>query len=108
MTITRVQRKRTKGFRLPPDTVCVSRPGKLGNPFNWTDWKTSMGETAAKQFSVDLFRRCVEQPLDYPGLVFPTREAIRVALAGKRHVACFCRLDEPCHGDVLIAIATTV
>lgn len=29
----RIQRKRTKGFRLPPNTVCVTRPGPLGNPW---------------------------------------------------------------------------
>lgn len=27
-----IQRKRTKGFKLPPNTVCVNRPGKWGNP----------------------------------------------------------------------------
>jgi len=31
--IERIQRKRTKGFRLPPNTVCVDRSTKLGNPF---------------------------------------------------------------------------
>lgn len=29
----RVQRKRTKGWKLPRNTVCVSRPGIFGNPF---------------------------------------------------------------------------
>ena len=31
----RIQRKRTKGWRLPPNTVCVTRPGKWGNPFDF-------------------------------------------------------------------------
>lgn len=31
----RVQRKRTKGWRLPPNTVSVTRPGKWGNPFDF-------------------------------------------------------------------------
>jgi hypothetical protein len=30
--------------------------------------------------------------------------AIRCDLRGK-NVACYCRLDEPCHADVLLAIA---
>ena len=54
--LTRVQRKRTKGYRLPPRTVCCTRPGALGNPFTapitksaydaveafrvWTRWAT--------------------------------------------------------------------
>lgn len=29
----RIQRKRTKGWRMPPNTVSVTRPGKFGNPF---------------------------------------------------------------------------
>ena len=31
----RIQRKRTKGWRMPPNTVSVTRPGKWGNPFNF-------------------------------------------------------------------------
>jgi hypothetical protein len=29
----RIQRKRHKGWRMPPNTVSVTRPGKWGNPF---------------------------------------------------------------------------
>lgn len=29
----RIQRKRTKGWRMPPNTVAVGRPGYFGNPF---------------------------------------------------------------------------
>jgi len=32
-TPKRVQRQRTKGSKLPPNTVCVTRGCKLGNPF---------------------------------------------------------------------------
>lgn len=31
----RIQRKRTKGWRMPPNTVNVTRPGKWGNPFDF-------------------------------------------------------------------------
>jgi len=31
----RIQRKRTKGFKLPPDCVYVGRPTRWGNPFNF-------------------------------------------------------------------------
>lgn len=31
----RVQRKRIKGFKMPPNTVSVTRPGKWGNPFDF-------------------------------------------------------------------------
>lgn len=29
----RIQRKRTRGFRLPPNTVCVDRTSRYGNPY---------------------------------------------------------------------------
>ena len=29
----RIQRKRTKGWKMPENTVSVCRPGKWGNPF---------------------------------------------------------------------------
>jgi len=31
----RIQRQRTKGWRLPANTVIVSRPSPWGNPFTW-------------------------------------------------------------------------
>ncbi len=36
MTPERIQRKRTKGWRVPPNTIYVGRPGKWGNPFNFS------------------------------------------------------------------------
>ncbi len=30
----RIQRKRVRGWRMPENTVCVTRPGKFGNPFH--------------------------------------------------------------------------
>jgi len=29
----RIQRRRTKGWKMPENTVCVTRPGMFGNPF---------------------------------------------------------------------------
>lgn len=31
----RIQRKRTKGWKMPENTVCVTRPGPWGNPFDF-------------------------------------------------------------------------
>ena len=39
---TRIQRKRTKGFKLPPNTLCCTRPGPHSNPL--------IGEDAAVWF----------------------------------------------------------
>ncbi len=33
----RIQRRRTKGAKLPPNTKCCTRPGPFSNPFIGTD-----------------------------------------------------------------------
>lgn len=35
MMPVRMQRKRTKGWKMPDNTVSVTRPGKWGNPFDF-------------------------------------------------------------------------
>jgi hypothetical protein len=84
----RIQIQRTRGWRMPPNTVWVARPGRWGNPF-----KVSAKQTVAQ--AIERFR--CEMP-DF------TREAARAQLAG-RNLACFCKLGEPCHADVLLEIA---
>jgi hypothetical protein len=88
MKPVRIQRQRTKGWKLPENTVNVARPGRWGNPF-----KVHASRTAEE--AVRLFR--CEMPEE-------TREAARRELAGK-NLACWCKPGEPCHGDVLLEIA---
>lgn len=87
----RIQRKRTKGWRMPPNTVSVTRPGRWGNPY--------MGKyfTTGAQGAVDAFRVLVESE---PETVAEIQEELR----GK-NLACFCALNKPCHADVLLEIA---
>lgn len=108
----RVQRKRTKGWRMPPNTVYVGRPGRWGNPFNSTAYSA--------EDSVALYRTAVmgAMPIAYAaGLVrnvrimeFATAKVDRLAalplheLRGK-NLACWCPLDQPCHADVLLELA---
>ena len=83
----RIQRKRTKGFRLPSGTVCVTRPGRFGNPFH----------------SASEFRSWLESgPADDPRRqwILENVESLR----GKK-LACWCPLDAACHADVLAALA---
>lgn len=84
----RVQRKRTKGWRMPPNTVYVGRPTKWGNvdPF----W--------GGPIPIAYYRRwLLEQGRE---LVTMARRELR----GK-NLACWCPLDQPCHADVLLEIA---
>ena len=98
MTPMRIQRKRTKGWRMPANTVSVSRPSDWGNPFTVAGYYAAgfSGDlTAARQACVDNF----EDDLDDYFL-----ELAKHNLRGK-NLACWCPLGEPCHADVLLKIA---
>ena len=95
----RVQRQRTKGWRMPPNTVYVGRPTKWGNPFR-AGYENPMlpGRLVAdKRHAWILFQ--AHAPLN-PKLVLSAKAELR----GK-HLACYCLLGEPCHADVLLEIA---
>jgi hypothetical protein len=123
----RIQRKRTKGWRMPEGAVFVGRPTKWGNPFRvGHHYKrdadggiprmsirfvyleafeghqdASFTTIASAQEAVDWFRW-------YMGTHLFQREAerqlIREKLTG-HDLACWCPLDQPCHADVLLEIA---
>lgn len=83
----RVQRKRTKGWRMPKNTVSVCRPGKWGNPY--VVGNDGVFGPLSPDAAVALYERHVVPHL-------PVHE-----LRGK-NLACFCPLDQPCHADVLL------
>lgn len=85
----RIQRKRTKGWRMPPNAVYVGRPTKWGNPF-------PVG-TIDLQESLRLYRQHVHHHRSKGRLDIDE-------LRGK-DLACWCPLDQPCHADVLLDLA---
>jgi hypothetical protein len=98
----RIQRKRTKGWRLPENTVCVSRPSKWGNPFIVDEHSTITN----RQIAAESFRALLRNQ----GSRSPTVEDVKRELRGK-NLACWCPLTYPdgrycpCHADVLLEIA---
>ena len=111
MTPKRIQRKRTKGWKMPSNTVSVTRPGRWGNP-----WRVdlshcgcrSAGECHHNAFqcetpaeAVDAFRAWVTDVLANGN---GKMRADLVDLRGK-NLACYCTLDQPCHADVLLELA---
>lgn len=108
-----VQRRRTKGYRLPPNTVSVTRPGVFGNPFTpqgcrdagyqgtddeikarcvaafevWLgpNWRENWNGEESERRRAELFRRLPE-------------------LRGK-NLACYCPIGKPCHRQVLLRLA---
>jgi hypothetical protein len=100
----RIQRKRTKGWRMPEGAVYVGRGTWWGNPWRvgntiWTEADNG-GNLRGQEFiitpdlAVALYRVAFTPDID----------DIRRDLAGK-DLACWCPLDKPCHADVLLAIA---
>lgn len=96
----RIQRKRIKGWKMPPNTRYVGRPTKWGNPCLA---RGHAGRTAYKIW-VDLTRSGKWSPGD--GMLgaapFPVDDLGE--LRGK-NLACWCPLDAPCHVDVLLPLA---
>lgn len=107
MSPIRVQRKRTKGWRMPENTVYVGRPGKWGNPYAVGDESAFIGgdpvlgieEPLTRGDAAELFRLALASG----ALDFTVNDA-RAELRGK-NLACWCPLDQPCHADVLLEVA---
>ena len=88
MKPVRVRLSRKKGWKLPPDTVSVARPGRWGNPFSVAPEAvpgTPVGTRGGRQ---------------YTAMPVQARETLR----GK-NLACWCALDGPCHAEILLEIA---
>lgn len=101
----RIQRKRTKGWRMPPNTIYVGRNGhgrgKWGNPYYVGLFRDYSAADALADFKKWMAGGLAGRVWVGPP---PTTEDIRKELRGK-NLACWCALDQPCHADVLIEIA---
>ena len=90
----RLQLKRTKGWRLPPNTVSVARPGRYGNPHTMRDRSREERHRVVEAYRADLR----EGRLPY------TEDDLRHQLRGV-NVACYCSEEEECHGDEVLEVA---
>jgi hypothetical protein len=118
----RIQLRRTKGWRIPPNTIKVDRSGRFGNIYKVG--LVACGCRSADECDHNSFRRAtqaeaVEAFRDIPRS--PKAVAsLRAALRG-HNLGCWCKLCErhaagkpfgepcpecaPCHADVLGEIA---
>ena len=106
MTPIRIQRRRIRGFKLPTNTVCVDRSTRYGNPFVVGTYQ---------QHPLEYLGRVLVRDNHHAKVLFAewlrltdegqkVAERARTNLRGKS-VACFCAVDDDCHGDVLLEIA---
>lgn len=113
----RIQRQRTKGWRMPEGAVYVGRPSRWGNPYV-LGAKVSIPRRQLltsdvvrnREYAVALFRSWLQEDPLVPRSGWnrtaqaPTVQEIQAVLAGK-DLACWCPLDQPCHADVLLRLA---
>jgi len=87
---------------MPDGSVYVGRPTRWGNP--WPVGRPGIdGEVVPDaEAAVARFKAAVDTKA-----YVPTSEEIRHVLRG-RDLVCWCRPDQPCHADVLMAIANHV
>jgi Domain of unknown function (DUF4326) len=93
-----VQRQRTKGWRMPPNTVSVCRPRLWGNPHKVGLDNCGDAQTAVMRFQQDLLDLTLKD-----GNGTPLLRRIK-ELRGK-NLACFCKIGTPCHRDILLLYA---
>jgi hypothetical protein len=119
----RIQRKRTKGWKMPPNTVSVTRPGKWGNPFyiineEGAPWITDARDPSMPVLNYDV-RELLGMPAEGPLLWSDARRAVVelfrqqccdrsfADLRGK-NLACWCLLTNEhggkfyCHADIIL------
>ena len=112
MSPERIQRKRTKGWRMPENTIYVGRGSQWGNPYkpgagvDRMPWLPDGAELTLEE-CVEYFREMSiggGPHLQADEWLTSNVGGIRGLLAGK-NLACWCPLDKPCHADVLLEIA---
>lgn len=103
----RIQRRRTKGWKMPADAMCVTRPGPLGNPFSTATafrlWLLHGAITVTELVQSEFL------PFNQHAnaLLAMRRQQIlqRIPELKGRRLACFCEINSDCHADLLIELA---
>ncbi|HEX2861759.1 MAG TPA: DUF4326 domain-containing protein [Lacunisphaera sp.] len=87
----RVRLSRRKGWKMPANTIVVSRPSRWGNPYRATT-------PDERRLAVQKFERFLQSARGRT-----LREEAISCLRG-HNLACWCPLDGPCHADVLLEL----
>lgn len=122
--LKRIQRKRTKGWKMPERCLYIGRPSKWANPFRligdaiyvdagwrrkgfsrWVLVENTLGSNKNRVIGLYEYLWKADKP-DYSPDVEYWRNNIQSLdlseLDQYDTICCWCREDEPCHGDVII------
>jgi hypothetical protein len=100
----RIQLRRAKGWRIPENTVKVDRTTPWGNPFR-------VGRDGTRAECVRLYRLllagnlCLSTTNGHEQMETLRHVAEHLHELRGKHLACWCRLDEACHADLLLELA---
>jgi len=119
----RIQRKRTKGWKMPENAIYVGRPTKWGNPFKlspsgfvmlldprdgkWNKWSVTRNHDL--QTIVNIYETWINGTIIFPEWMKPPDIS---ELKGK-DLACWCPIIHknkyvPCHADILLSLANDI
>lgn len=130
MPPTRIQRRRTPGWKKPENTIDVTRPGKYGNQFVVGKYAPDELDEMYGPFSIgncppyldmvdylsygirghliedaETAVRLHRQWLDFLADQQPAAFRHFMEILRGKNIMCWCRVGEPCHGDTLLHLA---
>jgi hypothetical protein len=114
----RIQRRRTKGWRMPKNTVYVGRGSKFGNPFrvgglfkigdvdNKSQFKMSWCECLNASYNDGSFQliKNNKMAVDFYMKLIDKHPPKNIQDIKGKNLACWCPLDSPCHADILLEL----
>ena len=111
----RIQRERTKGWRMPEGAVYVGRHTKWGNPFkvgedaSWADTRPPEYRRAIVHTCPQTLGEVVENYRTFVSFYLSINDgrynSTDIRMLRGKDLACWCPLDQPCHADILLEMA---
>lgn len=116
----RVQRRRTKGWKMPDNTLSATRPGKFGNPYKigdhcgWAIIRRDLGNRSLRDVLIEKYGepiyKTTEDTIEGFKQKVMASEAFQRMIKRKfrgKNIACWCKLTNPCHVDFLLEVANS-
>jgi hypothetical protein len=97
----RIQRKRVKGWKCPPNTVYVGRGSKWQNPHTPRVIERPDGKPTSAEEALELYRR------DLPYLLDKASGHLDISELRGKNLMCWCAIGAPCHADLLLELANS-
>lgn len=102
----RIQLRRKRGWKMPPNTVKVDRSTPWGNPFVTSKHGTQ--EECVRLFIVLIAgHACLSTNNLKEQLAFLNHFRENLEDLRGKNLACWCQKGTPCHGDVLLHLSNS-